>query len=605
MGLTCAGLGLGTVSLRHRLGGLRRLEPSDLPVDARHRFLVADGVELDEHTRRAASALAVREGFQVLDLVPGDLPTRRLLDFARSVDTAAYVTRRLARGRTAGQVIMAEAAVLDRAGLAVGEKGGLTGLSPADLAKSAAQLKICASNTSAFAMAPGLKAGPQSAADRVTGLRALPALPSILSASVLAGAGMAACLALAPLAGAAALVLFSMQPWLVVAGRPLRPRDLAQACALRVLLGPYLLLRSLAASLVTKPPTDPHADLRPQYAADLSTGTDKFLEPPRQDCPWCGSSELGTCLITPDLHQCKPGRFTLAECRFCGHVFQNPRLTLAGLEFYYRDYYDGIGQVERDAMFALMASTYRDRARLVRSHTTPRSWLDVGTGHGHFPLIAQDILTDTEFDGLDMTTGVEIAERRGWISRGYRGMFPDLAEKLAGRYDVVSMHHYLEHAREPFAELDAAAAVLDAGGHLLIEVPDHTSRLGAVLGRFWMNWCQPQHLHFMPVGNLKRALADRGFTIVAEEHGKSHLFGDFTVGVSLLANALVPDPKLPWLPYSPTLPRRLARAAVYLAALPAGPFALLLDVAICARLRRTEGGNMYRLLATKAPEPTR
>ena len=33
--------------------------------------------------------------------------------------------------------------------------------------------------------------------------------------------------------------------------------------------------------------------------------------------------------------------FTLEQCGDCGHVFQNPRLTPEGLEFYYRDFYDG------------------------------------------------------------------------------------------------------------------------------------------------------------------------------------------------------------------------------------------------------------------------
>ena len=43
-------------------------------------------------------------------------------------------------------------------------------------------------------------------------------------------------------------------------------------------------------------------------------------------------------------------------------------------------------------------------------------------------------------------------------------MFPELAPTMAGAYDVVSMHHYLEHTREPNDELKAARRVLRPGG---------------------------------------------------------------------------------------------------------------------------------------------
>jgi hypothetical protein len=48
---------------------------------------------------------------------------------------------------------------------------------------------------------------------------------------------------------------------------------------------------------------------------------------------------------------------------------------------------------------------------------------------------------------------------RQWVEQAYVGLFPEMADSLLERYDVVSMHHYLEHTREPADELDAAAKV--------------------------------------------------------------------------------------------------------------------------------------------------
>ncbi|MGH9125990.1 MAG: class I SAM-dependent methyltransferase, partial [Acidimicrobiales bacterium] len=188
-----------------------------------------------------------------------------------------------------------------------------------------------------------------------------------------------------------------------------------------------------------------------------------------------------------------------------------------GTRFYYRDFYDGAGQAELDSLFGAQEKIYRDRAETLRGHAqSPVSWLDIGTGHGHFCLAASKNWPATAFDGLDTSDGIDYAVRRGWVRRGYQGLFPMLAPELDGQYDVVSMFHYLEHTREPAAELDAAALVLKPGGHLLIEVPDPEWPMGRLLGRFWLSWLQPQHQHFVPIANLKGALCERGLTILGE-----------------------------------------------------------------------------------------
>ncbi|MDH6577295.1 class I SAM-dependent methyltransferase [Kitasatospora sp. MAP5-34] len=341
------------------------------------------------------------------------------------------------------------------------------------------------------------------------------------------------------------------------------------------------------------------AALRPAYRAELADGTARFFEPRRAACPWCGSGRLRTRLRTTDLLQHKPGGFVLDECEGCAHVFQNPRLTGPGLEFYYRDFYDGLGEQRLGGVFGSRVGAYRSRARSVAPfEDAPGSWLDVGTGHGHFCETAREVFPGTSFDGLDLSEGAELAEQHGRLARGFRGSFPELAPGLAGQYDVVSMFHYLEHSTDPARELTAAREALRPGGLLLIEVPDPQSRFARLLGRWWLPWLQPQHLNLMPTANLRRRLSELGFTVVLEQHGEPHDPVDLLAACWLLLDAIAPREDLPWLPGEP--PGRLRRAlrgAVFLAGAPLLLLATVLDRLIATFAGRAGLSNAYRLLA--------
>ncbi|MFD7324333.1 methyltransferase domain-containing protein [Streptomyces sp. NPDC059875] len=598
-----AALGAGTVRARRRLHELPALPPDgehpagEASKGPRRRLLTARGVAAGAGVLAAACAHADREGLDVLELLPADLPAEDALGLLRLVAPTTYRQDRLAAGRGAGYAVLVCEDVLERAGVDPDRP-----FDRVELLELTRRLKEYATASTDLAVAPGLSSRVVSAGagSRVAELRAQGLPPGLLSAVQLAGLVLLAAAAVRDGRwGVAAAGLYWLQPLLVLGtGGPLRPADLAGASAARP-------LRSLRAALRTaagaRPPRQAgEADRRAEYAAELAGGTDRFFEPRRADCPWCGSPRPVVRVRMPDLLQGKPGRFTLEECASCGHVFQNPRLTVEGLDFYYRDFYDGRGGEGAGVVFGRLGASYRARAAMLVPYARPVSWLDVGTGHGHFCDVARDVWPDTRFDGLDMGDGIREAERRGWVATGYQGQFPDLAGKLAGQYEAVSMYHYLEHTRDPFAELDAAAQVLVPGGHLLIELPDPQSRMARLLGPHWLPWFQPQHQHLIPAANLRAALAERGFTVLAEEHGPAHQHNDFVGAVALVANRLAPDPHSPWADPSLARPaRRAARQAVRAAAVPCLAAAGVLDAVRSAVARRTDGGNAYRLLARK------
>lgn len=609
------GVALNTLRLRQRLSSLVVAEPSDAPVDSTHVFLVADGVRLDAAQRRAASAYAVREGLDVVDLVPAQLSADRLLDLARLVDTRTYRGARLAPGRGAFVALLVDRDLLARTGLEPTELDEITLVAILETAKRYAPART------GLVVLPGFAVGPRTGATRSAVQRAAyawdparPLFPLIRDVTLAAGTTASPPAAVTALA---ALALSVVQPRLVAgtrlgltSGLRLTPEGLLTTAADRRLGA----ARS-AVDLLRRPTPESatggfaalgfrHQDpaimaaKAAEYRDDLRDGLDRFFEPQRENCPWCGSRELTQRLVATDVAQSKPGRFGYDACGGCGHVFQNPRLSLDGLEFYYRDFYDGLGAATMEVLFGFNPQPYLDRARDVPAQ--PRRWLDVGGGLGHFCNVARDVWPATSFDGLDIGAGIDEAERRGWVDNAYRGLFPDLATKLAGAYDVVSMFHYLEHTRDPLAELDAAATVLAPGQHLLVEVPNPRSPAARAYGRLWPGWLVPQHQHLMPADNLAVAMEHRGFTVQWVRFGEVHQPGDPVIALWSLLQRVAPSPTAPWRDEPNPRLAQIRRAVATAAVVPAFGPAILLDGVTRPYFVGKQRSNAYRILARRA-----
>jgi SAM-dependent methyltransferase len=562
--------------------------------------VTAAGVEVDAATARAARRHMRRHGLDALDLVPADLPSERVLDLVWLTDPATFRSSPLVRARGALSALVLSGDLAERLGI-----GAVAGLSPQEMLGLTVDAKRHAPLSSDLAVAPALRAAPGELdpAGRLACLEASLSVvtPMVLGASAVSVGLLAGGAVSRRPAALAAVAAHGLLPWIVARGTALAPRDLPGPVPGRLVAAGIGLAQM--AVLRRRRPVDPSLDeRRREYAAMLAGGVDALFEPRRASCPLCGSGRLRLEIEMPDLHQCKPGRFRIEACEDCGHLFQNPRLTPAGLDFYYRDAYDGAGAESAEIAFSAGLPSYRGRAELVAEATRaagtgePRRWLDVGAGHGHFCLLAQTYWPKATFDGLDIGDGIAQAERRGWVRRGWRGPFPAMAAELAGSYDVVSMHHYLEHTRDPGAELDAAAEVLEPGGHLLIELPDASSWLGRRLGRWWVPWLQPQHQHFLSIERLEAMLRDRGFTVVARQRSEPHQPAELTSGVQLVVNRVCPPVDVPWRPPSTDGERR-RRSVAMAVATPLLVLALAADALLAPVLRRTGASNAFRVVA--------
>ena len=574
---------------------LRRLQiaAADGDVDG-FELILGPGARPSEEGLAAARAWAAEQGLEILHL----LPERASIGYAWM---AGFVLDRAQRDEdwleakeATGWATLVHRDVLERADLQPPARMD----DPAALV--ALQKKLARYGRSGVAVARGGQLeGSDPFADRAALEESLNAGPAIVLGPPLVLALLLIGPVVAPWAGTAALLLFVLQQAIALRRSPVRVplRELLLSPLTRL---PWQINRWLRTLL--QPARRLHRAeaeaLRPVYAELMRDGLDRFFEPRREDCPLCGEENLRRALRSADSCQGKPGSFTIDRCGACDHLFQNPRLSLAGLDFYYRDFYDGLGGEDVETLFASSAHPYSERAEMVSRRATPERWLDVGCGHGHFCARARELLPDCSFDGIDLSDSVLDAQRRGWLDEAHRGLLPELAEGLAGRYDAVSMSHYLEHTLDPRAEIAAAATVLRPGGHLVIEVPDPESWVGRVLGPLWIPWFQPQHLHFVSVGNLDRLFEAHGLEAVEWHRREAHIPSDGLFAVWLGLQRLSRTPGMPWHP-PPTAATRAWHALVSTLGIIPLVAAIVADKLLSPLVAATGGANAYRVVARK------
>jgi SAM-dependent methyltransferase len=93
------------------------------------------------------------------------------------------------------------------------------------------------------------------------------------------------------------------------------------------------------------------------------------------------------------------------------------------------------------------------------------------------------------------------------------GLFYE-ADLDPGRFDLVTMWHFLEHDYDPMRSLATARRVLRRDGLLVIEVPRLDSRTFRWFGDRWPGLQAPQHTVLFDRDTLLRAVHESGFEVV-------------------------------------------------------------------------------------------
>lgn len=249
-------------------------------------------------------------------------------------------------------------------------------------------------------------------------------------------------------------------------------------------------------------------------------------------CPMCEADRGVVLFEGPDQLHAGSGRFRLVVCALCGHIYQNPRPTIAMIDQYYPDNYIPFQRAIDDEprwwnRLDRRYGCYRRCQAVHRAAGRAGRLLDVGCATGVF------------LDGMRrfgwQVQGVEPTRSAADYARERLGLtvFSGRLEQAGfadACFDAITLWDVLEHVHEPRPVLDEIARLLRPGGLLVLSLPNPDSLEARLLGRYWAGWDLPRHLNLFRPLLFGEQLAKHGFAIEGVR--------SFTAGYSVLVMSL-------------------------------------------------------------------
>ncbi|MEQ9446197.1 MAG: class I SAM-dependent methyltransferase [Rhodospirillaceae bacterium] len=190
-------------------------------------------------------------------------------------------------------------------------------------------------------------------------------------------------------------------------------------------------------------------------------------------CPLCTSANL-ICIGQKDRHSA-PLKTDL--CRNCGHVFTNPQPTKAELNAFYSDNYrsdyKGVMTPKPKHIYRAGLRALERLDRLLPYAQPAGRVLDIGSGGGEFIYL----MTRAGFQakGIEPNRGYADFSKTSYEIDVDVGTV-EATPQTGSAWDVITLHHVLEHLADPVNVLRALGQQLSESGVLIVEVPNVEAR---------------------------------------------------------------------------------------------------------------------------------
>jgi SAM-dependent methyltransferase len=250
-------------------------------------------------------------------------------------------------------------------------------------------------------------------------------------------------------------------------------------------------------------------------AVEASTGGGDDGSGLPQGCPLCGGAS-SPAFMTRDRNQgISDHPFSYARCARCKTLFLvDPPQDLG--PYYPERYYE----LPSRSVLEHLARAERYKLAFLRSAVERGRVVEVGPGFGVFALLSKR--AGYRYTGIEMDErscrylGAEIGVEAIGSDRPH-----EVLDSLPPS-DAIALWHVLEHLRDPWACLEAAARNLAPGGALIVAMPNPDAWQFRVMGARWPHVDAPRHLYLIPAATLEAHARELGLervTLTSDDPG--------------------------------------------------------------------------------------
>jgi SAM-dependent methyltransferase len=222
-------------------------------------------------------------------------------------------------------------------------------------------------------------------------------------------------------------------------------------------------------------------------------------------CPACRNADLQVAR-TSVWDSCD-----LVACATCGTEFQSPQPSDARLaEIYGSGYYTPWSYESADAVDSMKRATFEPM--LAACQPGPgRSVLDLGCATGSF--LAEAGRRGATAYGIDLNPeAIDRARERAPAAKLHVGVAADVPWPEV-EFDAVVMIDFIEHVRDPDAELSVVRDITRSGSRLVISTPRVDSLMRSIARKHWPQY-REEHLTYFSRAGMGALLRRAGFSIV-------------------------------------------------------------------------------------------
>lgn len=204
--------------------------------------------------------------------------------------------------------------------------------------------------------------------------------------------------------------------------------------------------------------------------------------------------------------------FRYRKCEACG-IYALANIPEDLSLFYPESYYE----LPDSALLPALAPNESHKIEMIAPWKSGGRLVEVGPGAGVFSFCARQ-------SGFDVTA-IEMDRRTCEHMRSEVGVAAVESDDPASELDalsplsVVALWHVIEHLRDPWGFIDAAAMSLEPGGVLALSAPNPDSVQFRTLGSRWAHVDAPRHLFLIPLSAIVDRAKRSGLRLVDETTG--------------------------------------------------------------------------------------